>query len=342
MDNSLASAISSADLKAKYDENTKKILSEKEVLAWILKSTTSEFAQISIGKIIKCIEGEPEVSKIKVNPGETNGSENLQRKITGAKNEDKVPNEGTITYDIRFYAIVLGAGKVKLLLNVEAQKSYYPGYDIVTRGIFYCARMLSAQLDTEFSSSDYDNIKKVYSIWICMNVPNYIADTITKYSICPEDITGEFSASARYDLLSVLMIRIGKKEKEKEHPLIGMLSVLLSRKIKPTEKEEILNRQFGIKTTIELKERFHTMCNLSDLVEEEAWERGLKSGMREGMREGVRKGIRESIFLLLEDFGEVSEEIREKIMAEDDIDILKKWNKMAARVESIESFQEKI
>jgi len=170
-----------------------------------------------------------------------------------------------------------------------------------------------------------------------MNVPNYIADTITKYSIYPENITGEFSASARYDLLSVLMICIGKKEKEKEHPLIGMLSVLLSGRIKPAEKEEILSRQFGIKTTIELKERFYTMCNLSDLVEE-AWERGLKNGMREGMREGIR----ESIFLLLEDFGGVSEEIREKIMAEDDIDILKKWNKMAARVENIESFQEKI
>ena len=40
--------------------------------------------------------------------------------------------------------------RIKLIINVEGQKKFDPGYDIVTRGIFYCARMLSAQKDTEF------------------------------------------------------------------------------------------------------------------------------------------------------------------------------------------------
>lgn len=66
-------------------------------------------------------EGEPEVSTVKVNPGESNGSKDLQRKITGTKNEDKVPNEGTITYDIRFYAHVPSNKKrIKIILNLEA------------------------------------------------------------------------------------------------------------------------------------------------------------------------------------------------------------------------------
>ena len=79
MENSLAVAINVADSKAEYDENMKNILSDKEILAWILKSTTSEFAKLSIEEIMECIEGEPEVSRVKVNPGESNNFKGIQR-----------------------------------------------------------------------------------------------------------------------------------------------------------------------------------------------------------------------------------------------------------------------
>ena len=32
--------------------------------------------------------------------------------------------------------------KIKLMINIEAQKKWNPGYEIVTGGIFYCARMI--------------------------------------------------------------------------------------------------------------------------------------------------------------------------------------------------------
>jgi len=310
--------------KVQYDEEIKRILANKIILAWILKYCVKEFELYSLEETERAIEGEPEISRIPIYPG------SKMQKITGSVTEDSIPNEGSIRYDIRFFAIVPGEGKVKLLLNVEAQKSYYPGYDIVARGVFYCARMLSAQLGTEFSSSDYDNIKKVYSIWICMNVPNYAANTITKYSMYPENMVGDFSAWERYDLLSVIMIRLGEKEAEKEHALIGMLSVLLSQKIMPEEKEKILEEKFDIKATVEMKERLNMMCNLSDLVEEE------------GIRKGMREGMCESIFSFLEDLGDISDEIKGKISAEEDIEKLKGWNKLAARAKSIEDFWQKI
>lgn len=56
MDNNLAATISVADSKAEYDENIKNILSEKEILAWILQSTTIEFSKLSIEEIIKCMK----------------------------------------------------------------------------------------------------------------------------------------------------------------------------------------------------------------------------------------------------------------------------------------------
>ena len=35
--------------------------------------------------------------------------------------------------------------RIKLIINVEAQKEFRPGYSLITRGIFYGARILSSQ-----------------------------------------------------------------------------------------------------------------------------------------------------------------------------------------------------
>ena len=117
----------------------------------------------AIDEIQECIEGTPEIATVNVAPGHQPAA------ISGLPNEDKVPGEGMITYDIRFFAITRDKERVKLILNVEAQQRFQPGYDLVTRAIFYCARMLSSQLDTEFTPRNYDDIKKVYSIFICMD-----------------------------------------------------------------------------------------------------------------------------------------------------------------------------
>ena len=67
-------------------------------------------------------------------------------------------------FDIVFYARY-GNERKKLYVNIEAQKSFYPGYDLVTRGIIYPARLISQQMDIEYTANDYDGVKKVYSIW---------------------------------------------------------------------------------------------------------------------------------------------------------------------------------
>lgn len=111
----------------------------------------------------------------------------------GGRNEGAVNGEGRIAYDIRFYAVVLRSReKIRLIINVEAQKSWYPGYKIPTRGIFYGARMISAQLGTEFCDSNYDDIKKVYSIWLCFGVPDYIGNAISEYRMEKRDVVPGF------------------------------------------------------------------------------------------------------------------------------------------------------
>lgn len=290
----LARSIRVADEKAQYDAQAKKIISDKMILAWIAKYAVEELKEYSIPVIISCIEGEPEVATVPVYPGEvrTGGEFTKPGAITGLSTEDKVPNEGEVTYDIRFYVITPKKEILKIIINVEIQKDFYPGYDLVTRAIFYCARMLSAQLDTEFTADNYNEIKKVYSIWLCLDAPDYLADTITQYSIKQQSIVGEFKGKARYDLLSAVMVCLNEKSYlKKKTPLHGLLGTIFSEELRPEEKTERLHQDYEIETDIEVKEGMSKMCNLSDAIEE----RGIKKGLEQGLVQGQERKLIELI-----------------------------------------------
>ena len=68
-------------------------------------------------------------------------------------------------------------------------------------------RMISAQYRTEFIHSEYQNIKKVYSIFICMTPPQKRQNSITRYRLVEENLIGNVKEPVRnYDLLSVVMV----------------------------------------------------------------------------------------------------------------------------------------
>lgn len=331
MENSLARELTIAESKIQYDEQVKKVLAEKEILAWILKNVTKEFSDMSIEKIQTLIEDEPKISEVRVNPGETNAEvcraggevciaerDEKRSRITGLSNEDKVPEEGVIYYDIRFQAFYpLESRYVKVIMNVEAQKSYYPGYRIPTRGIFYCARMLSAQLDTEFTIPEYDGLKKVYSIWVCMNAPDYIGNAISMYSIKKEDfISGIVESDLAYDKLAVVQICLSEKQ-ESETDFLKMLNVLLSKSKRAEEKKRILETEFQIKMNQRLKKEVNVMCNLSDWVEEEGIKKGEYNKMCEVIQKLQKRMSVEEIAEVIEEPVETVREIIEKFESKD-------------------------
>lgn len=84
-----------------YDAYAKYILSQKEVLARILKFTIAEFQDLEAEVIMELIEGEPLVSKVSTEPGETN--QTFHDKITGNNTENTELGEGTIFFDVIFY-----------------------------------------------------------------------------------------------------------------------------------------------------------------------------------------------------------------------------------------------
>lgn len=207
----LAETMEIVGKKAQYDVEAKMLIADKGALSWIVKYTVEELKDYPLKEIAEFIEG-IEIASIPVYPGMVK-----TEAIVGMPTEDAVPNEGKVTYDARFYVLVPEKERIKLIINIEIQKDYYPGYDLVPRGIFYGARMISAQLKTEFDDDNYDDIKKVYSIWLCLNAPNKEANTIVEYRMEPKVLYGLVGTRHRYDLISVVMVGLNEKSWRQEN-----------------------------------------------------------------------------------------------------------------------------
>ena len=50
--------------------------------------------------------------------------------------------------------------------------------------------MISSQNGVEFEVPNYGDIKKVYSIWICVNAPKHVGNALTIYNIQKVDVEG--------------------------------------------------------------------------------------------------------------------------------------------------------
>ena len=292
VENILAKNITAAGDRADYDAACKRLLANKVILAWIMKSCVEEFRDFTVDEIAEhYIEGSPQIAQTAVNPDEVTDSQGEQ--IEGSKTEDSTIKEGTVTYDIRFYAVVpRTAETIKLILNVEAQSDFYPGYPIIKRGLYYCSRMISSQYGVEFTNGHYEKIRKAISIWICADPPKYRENTITRYAVQEENVVGDIAEKREnYDLITAVIVCLGNEEDDKYTGILRLLEVLLSSERKPDEKKRILQDDFNIKMTRELESEVLLMCNLSKGIEEK------------GIKEGIKEGILSSIQNLMESMG---------------------------------------
>ena len=261
--------------KAAYDNLAKRVMSRKIILAHILKETVKEFADCSVEEIEKkYIEGDPQLSINRVALDDT-------LDIKGKLTESKSPTEGIVTFDIIFDAIIPKNGEqIKIIVNIEAQKTTKTiDYPLMKRAVYYVARLISAQKEKEFHGDDYNGLKKVYSIWVCMNVQNYRADSIQEYGLTEKIIHGHFRDHLQnYDLIKIIVMNLGKKGTS--HKLLNLLHLLFMDKKKTDEKEKILREEYEIELTRDMRGELEKMGGLMEplleMAAEEAAEKAAK------------------------------------------------------------------
>jgi hypothetical protein len=271
----------------KYDAMAKELLSRKQVIANILKYAVREFKDYSIQEIISFLSGEPEV-------GEDEVDDNIPSKLDVAGRESSSINDGVRTFDIKFRVKVPNSNEeAELIINIEAQGDSNPGYTLEKRGIYYLSRLISSQYNVDFVNSDFDKLKKCYSIWICNKSSKEYQNTIAEYSFKQTKIVGNPpDKKSRYDLVSLIMINLGATDNntdENYKGLIKMLDCLLNKISSDKDNvSETLKSEFDI--TIE-NGGFDDMCNLSTGIYNEGISVGEKRGISIGEKRGLSKGL---------------------------------------------------
>lgn len=211
---------------------------------------------------------------------------------------------------------------VDLELQVRSQKYWYK------RQLFYLARMYAGSLHT---GQNYDGLRKCISIGILDFKLTQDRRYHTKYTLRSED------GSQYPDLLEIHTIELGK-----ELSRGGAVDDWI--RLFNAESEEDLamigSKNLGIREAIEALRELSLGRKLRYIFEMREKARRDRWAEDEFVRdEGRAEGRAEDILELLGDVGDVSDELRERIMNQRDLDILSRWHRLAARSRTVEEFE---
>lgn len=279
MPTEIENATYAADMKAQYDTAAKRLLGNKEILARILINTIKEFCDMEPEDVAKLIEDEIAIGQVPADPGLTNAADTVSeegktgQRIVGMNTENAEINEGLIRFDIIFY-VRMKDGVSQVIINVEIQKNIPSEYDILNRAIFYVCRLISSQKERDFVNTNYDDIKRVFSIWICMNTKE---NSMNYIHLVNDTLLGSHECGGNLDLINIILVSLAEELPSQDEGLYlhRFLGTLLSDSLVPVEKLSILETEFGVKTS-SIEKGVNTMCNLSEGIEEKGIEKGIE------------------------------------------------------------------
>ena len=289
MKNSLARTIENNADHISYDAVCKQLLSEKSILAWIMKYCVSECQGMAVEDIVRCIEASPSVSVTPVFPDEKNTT-----LINGMNTVNTSQNEGTVVFDILFAAMIPLPKPMRLIINVEAQADFSPHYPLPSRAEYYSARLISSQKGREFTNSHYGDIKKVYTIWVCTDPPKYRENTIYITSVRMKERSGRMDSLIKgYGLQRTAFIMLGDEEEKEAEGVLRLLDVLFRSEKSLEERKHILEEEFDIAMNEDMEMEVRHMCNLSKGVEDRGFRKGIVVGTENGIVKGREEGREE-------------------------------------------------
>ncbi len=283
MDTEIKNAVKAAGDKAQYDAQVKRLLAQKSILAQILVKTVDEFKGMNPEDVVPYIEGEPRIGVVPVEPGMTNKdkTDETGQRIIGINTESAEINEGLVRFDIisfvylsTFY-VRMKNGLSQIIVNIECQKDEPSAYKILNRATFYASRLISSQKERDFVNTNYDDIKQVFSIWICMNMEQ---SSLSHIHLVKDEMLEPYEWKGSLDLFNIVMVGVTNTipEHDEDHELHRLIGTLLSSELKEWQKLDIIEKEYNIPVSGEFREEVKTMCNLSEGIEERAAEKTTK------------------------------------------------------------------
>lgn len=188
-----------------YDAKVKNLFKFRAILAVVLHLVIPEYKECSLQEVIECIEPSSISDSTAVTEGETVRSEN---------SESTIEDEKQIFFDLKFLTRIPKSNdsvKVSLVFDLEVQKKVKNlKYKLEHRGIYYMSRLLSSQLNYVTEETDYDQLKKVYSIWICTSdIAEMEENSIVRYQIVGKKLYGKEFPVPEADLAELIVVKLG-------------------------------------------------------------------------------------------------------------------------------------
>ena len=323
MNTAIANTVAAANDKAQYDEYAKRLIAQKIILAHILAKTVDEFRDMKPEDIVAHIEGDPKVGIVPVDPGMTNAARPTDastpyvsdHRLAGLNTEHSEINEGMIRFDIIFY-VRMKDGLAQFIINIEIQKDEPTQYFLLNRAIFYVSRMVSSQKGRDFVHQNYNDMKRVFSIWLCMNMPS---NSMSYVHLTKEDILEHYNWNGHLDLLNIVLLGIGRElpPQEEQYELHRLIGTLLSAELTVTQKLAIIETEYHIPLSVELEEGVNDMCNLGEGIEERAIEKTKKEVILEIILEMYQNGCSPELISTVtkKDISEIEEIINNSIVS---------------------------
>ena len=160
--------------------------------------------------------------------------------------------------------------------------------------------MLSHQYGREFVNSEYENIKKVISIWVLTNPYAEVRNTITRVHLVQTNLVGTVPELKQYyDTDEVVLVCLGGEKDDNYSGLLKMLDVLFSESVSIDTKKQVLEIEYDIKMNEELQTEVYEMCDYSLGVYDRGVEKGIKKGIENAKLADI-KNVMEGLSMPLE------------------------------------------
>ena len=248
-----------------------------------------------------------------------------------------VVSEKTLTYHPEYHGV-----RLDILAEDKGQnRRFNVEMQVRKTELFHRSRYYHAQLDMDalFSGHPYDELPDTYVIFICDYDP--LGKGLYRYSIhnyCEE--TGERIE----DGTETIWLSTAGKNGADIPPALAAFLHYVARPEDASECEsepfvEGLRRKIAeIKKDRSWEERFML---LKEMLADER-EEGRSQGLQEGLSKGRAEGKAESLLVFLSALGELPDELRDRILAEKDEEILNRWIIAAKKASSIQEFANQI
>lgn len=305
-----ADADDSNDADMTLDDAFKKLFEHVNFLAPIILNVVPGCKKYSLEEIAKSINVQHVIN------GDAETSVPVNESILTSIDQGQ-GDETTVYYDVLIHCSLPGVAErfyLNFYLDLEMQRKNDPGYPIATRGLYYCCRLISRQIES-LGDESYNQIQPVYSVWIIRNIEaKYLRNTIFEASMhggflneYAKRLQGKLlskkqdALNAQIDYLHLVLIYLSKELNfdNQANDLIKYLVSVFKNKVSDPE----LNPYAGFAKSI-MKE-VNKVMTMDQIVRQE--------GRQEEKQETAIRMLKNgrSISTIMEDTGLILEEVKE-------------------------------